>query len=201
SMVSGLVIDPGTDLWASMADVAARVGAWLYVTEDRTWRVRSRPVVGSIALALTVGEAGTIITSEAGMSREGWANYTILEYRFRDGAGDQTVYGRAKVIDGPLRPAAAGYRMHTETRNIKATQDQADAAAGSVLRNLVTRGRTLTLRAIAAYWLRPGETIEVTLPTGETETHLVRSVSFTPAAGTMDVVTRQPNDATIETGE
>lgn len=202
SFVSGLEVPVGQQLWDPVGEVANRAGLRVYVQGDRTWRIRGRANVGTSVHRLEVGKAGTIIESETGLSREDWANYVILEYGFKNTSGVQVkVFGRAALTDGPYRPAAVGYRMHVDQRTVSVTQTQANYAAASVLRHMMTRGRSMTLTAGAAYWVRPGQTVEVQLPTGAAELHIVKSVTFHPLKGTMTLTTRMPYTATITLGE
>jgi hypothetical protein len=201
--IDGMKVPVGSDLWSPIADLANRAGVWVHCTSDRKWRIRGRPAGTDAPVhRLAVGENGTIVTSDSGLDRGDWSNYVILEYFFTNAAGAQvTIFGRAGVTSGPFQPSVTGYRMYHEKRTQPITQAQADAAAATVLRNLVTRGRSLTLTAIAAYWLRPGHVVEVELVTGGPQVHIVQSVQFNPLAGLMTVTTRQPNDYTIQTGE
>jgi len=200
--VAGLEVATGTPMWSPIEDVAARAGVWVHCTPDRKWSITPRPGLTTPAHVLTVGTDGTIITARAPLDRTQWANHVLTEYSWTDGAGaQQTVYGRAAVTSGRFSVNSAGYRTVKRTYTRPATQAQADAAAASRVRNLVSRGRGLTLEAHAAYWLRPGDTITVQLPLGPAENHVIKSITFDPPAGLMSIQTRLPLDATITTGE
>lgn len=194
---------PGDDVWSILDDIAARTGSRIWCNEAGIWHLSARTDdAGPTALDLTVGKNGTIITSDASLSRESWYNAALLRYRWTDaGNTERIVYGRARANTGPYSVHEAGSKTYFEEIERPATQAGADRAAESRLRNLFTRGRALTLRAAAAYWLRPGMTISVQLPTGEPELHLVQSVTFNPHLGVMDVSTRQPLSSTITNGE
>jgi hypothetical protein len=76
-----------------------------------------------------------------------------------------------------------------------------DAMAASLLRRCLAKGRGIDLSAIAAYWLRPTQTVTVQLPIGPQERHLVRAVEFSLHEGTMQVSTKNPDTvSTISTG-
>lgn len=201
--LADLEVELGADYWSLLNEVATRTDVRLWCDERRIWRLTLRPEKAKDpALFLTVGEAGTIITSESGLSREDWYNAALLVYRWRDPEGtDREIIGRARLWDGPYSVSAIGAKVYHESSTRRISQATADAAAASRLRNLMTRGRSLTLKAAAAYWLRPGHTVNVQLPTGAAENHLVRSVTFHPHTGDMDIVTRQPTESTIRTGE
>lgn len=203
SALADLEVELADDYWAVLDDVAARTGTRIWCDETRTWRIQARPeAAGPTSLDLTVGKNGTIITSESGLSREEWYNAVLIRYRWRDAAGnEQERVGRARAWEGPYSVPEVGAKVYAESVSRPVSQAGADAAAASRLRTLFSRGRSLSLTAGAAYWLRPGHTVRVTLATGPTEDHLVQSVTFHPHAGTMDIKTRQPNTLTITNGE
>lgn len=201
--LADLEVDLGDDYWSLLDDVAARTGTRIWCDETRTWRIQARPeAAGFTSLELTVGRDGTIITSQSGLSRDEWFNAVLMRYTWQDAARNEYVrIGRARIWDGPYSVPEIGAKVHFEDVSRPASQAGADAAAASRLRNLFSRGRSLSLRAGAAYWLRPGMTIRVQLPTGAAEKHLVQSVTFHPHQGLMDLVTRQPVNANISNGE
>lgn len=199
----GLEAPIGTNYWSVTEDAAQRTDAWVYCDGSDTWRITTKPTVAATpAHSLVVGENGTIITSQATLDRNAWANAVCITYSWADAENNQfTVHGRAVATAGQFSVGQVGYRAEHVEREIPTTQAQADRAAAGMLRNLLSRGRGLTLEALAAYWLRPGMTVSVALPTGDQELHLVQSVRFRPGTGTMTVVTRQPLNVTITTGE
>lgn len=201
--VAGMDVKIGTDMWSPIEDVAARAGLWVYCTTDRKWRISNRPELGGTPRhALEVGRNGTIFSSTSRIERKEWANESIVEYAWTDAAGaSQVIYGRARVTSGPYSVNVVGYKTDHKRYERPATQAQADAAASTRVKSLVTRGRGLELEAHAAYWLRPGDTITVQLLTGAAEAHIIKSITFDLVAGRMSIQTRQPLNVTITTGE
>lgn len=196
--------DIGDDAWSLLDDVAARAGVRIWCDENRVWRIEARAERTSwTSLDLTVGAAGTVVTSDSSLTREEWYNAAVLRYRWQDAARNEYVrIGRARVEDGgPYSVTEVGAKVYFEERERPASQAGADAAAVSRLRTLVTRGRSLSLTAGAAYWLRPGHTVRVKLKTGNWTNHLVQSVKFRPHEGLMDLVTRLPENVNIRSGE
>lgn len=193
----------GDDAWSLMDDAADRVGLLVYCDGFRRWTIKARPEVAATPVhVLSVGREGTIISSQATLGRENWYNAAVLRYRWTpEGQAERIIYGRAAVTTGDLRPSLVGYKTYTEEINRPIGQAQADAVAAAKVRTLATRGRSMTLEAVAAYWLRPGHTVEVKLPTGEPELHLVQSIKFSPLKGSMSITTRQPLNIEIGTGE
>lgn len=193
----------GDDYWSLMDDAAQRTGTRVYNDEKRQWCVEPRTVnAGTPVHHLTVGEAGTIVRADASLDREEWYNAVCLRYRWNDAANvEHVIYGRAQVTSGDYATSAVGHKVYFEEIGRPVSLAAANAAAAAMVRNLVTRGRSLTLEAAAAYWIRPTDTVRVTLPTGPTANHLVQSVTFRPLDGLMTVTTRQPENVTISTGE
>lgn len=186
------------DRWATVDDLADVIGADVYDNGLRTFYITPRPTVASLSAAtLKVGTGGTITGSDAVLDRDDWANYVSLRYRWRNAAGvDQQVIGTATVASGPFAPATTGLKIYTEDRNVPASVGSANAAAKAVLARFLSRSRSYTLSAVSYWWLRPGMTVTVQLPTGNQERHLVASVEFTDD-GSMTVTTRLPDNASV----
>lgn len=190
--VSSVIFD---DRWAVINDLADRLEKQVYDNGMRNWYIAPAPTVGNLALELKVGEGGTIIDSDAGVDRdEGFYNYVWLRYEWNNGTSDQVVNGTRRIQTGPYAATTGNYKILKIVRNVGTTSTEANNAAAALVARTVTRGRTFSLSAISAYWLRPGHTVEVTLPTGDPESHLVSSVAFDLRDGTMRVVTRLPDN-------
>lgn len=202
--LADLEINHGESMWSGLDDIASRTGKRIYCDEFRTWRILDRPeLAGAPAHSLTVGQDGTIVTSDTTLSREGWYNSVVVVHRWTpDGGGDEIkIIGQAHASSGEYAVDTVGSRVYVETSDKPIGQAQADAKAAARLGNLLSRGRSMSLTAAAAYWLRPGMTVSVTLPTGDPELHLIQSITFRPLVGLMDLTTRQPLDTEITTGE
>lgn len=201
--LADLEVPTGTSYWDVMDDAGSRTGTWIYCDTARTWRITQRETATAApAAALTVGKDATLTSTRTTLGRDGWYNAVIVRHTWTDSAGtDRTAYGRARVSSGPLSVYTVGYKTKLIERSTPATAAQADRSAETACRSLASRGRSLSLTAIAAYWLRPGHTIAVTLSTGGTEHHLIKSVQFDPLAGLMTIETRQPLTADITLGE
>jgi hypothetical protein len=186
---------PYTDRWDLVNDLADQIEAQVYDDGTRQWWIAATPVIGTPALELKVGAGGTIIRSRSGLDRDTWFNQVFALYRWRDTSDvEHTITSVRSVTSGVYAAVVGNTKSLRVEREIATTQAQADAAASAMVKRLVTRGRTFTVTAIAAYWLRPGMTINVTLPLGDTEQHLVQAVEFDPIAGLMDVTTRLPDN-------
>lgn len=186
----------GADLWDDIESIGEQQGFEVYDQGDNTLRIARRPetVSSDPAAALTVGATGTIIESDAVVDRDDWANFVVIRYRtvaLTTGVVSY-VYGLARVTAGPYSWANAGMRSLIVDRIGAPSLDAANAAAAALLQRVLARGRGYTLTAVSAWWIVPGATVTVQLPTGTQERHLVASVTHT-TGGTMTVVTRLPD--------
>lgn len=200
-------MEPGQDALSMILDAAQRLNLSIYCQGDRTWRIRKpAEYVGATVLKLFAGASGTILSASTALTRgvgdgSGFHNAVCLKYSWKDGSGvDQVVYGNALVSAGTYAVSEIGYNGYFEERQhpIGSTA-LANQAASNTLASLVGRGHQMTMTAHAAYWLRPGHTVTVQLPTGDQQRYLVRQVQFNPVNGTMDLALFQPIDVTIST--
>lgn len=187
------------DWWDLVWDAFTAAGLDLYDNGVGVWTVAPMPteVSTDVDHDLSVGAGGTITASDAGLDRDQWANLVHVTYRWdeKDSAGvtsDSWVRGRAAVTGGPYTEAAAGLKVLVDEREGHPSQNQADGAAASLLRRLLSRSRSLSIDAVSAWWLRPGHTVTSQLPTGPQERHLVAGVTFR-TGGQMSVLTRLPD--------
>lgn len=199
SAVAGMTQAPGQDSWSLLADAANRAAAQVFVDSEAQWRIAPPPVLSAVtSLNLTTGGGGIISDATASLDREEFHNAVCLKYVWKDGAGvEQTVYGNAYVMDGDFAVSTIGYNTYYEERAVPATQVQADDAARSALAALGRRGASYTMTAVAAYWLRPGQTVTATLPDAEQDRVLVSAVTFNIGSGQMTVRLRRPEALNI----
>lgn len=198
------VLDPEAgEYWQAIDNLLDTVNADAWDDGLRSWHLTPRPVLGAPVHALAVGVGGTVESSSTALGRAGWANAVQLTYRWTtNNAGTVTTHalvGHAAVTSGPYAPATAGRVVYREVREMPSTQADADAAAASVLARRLAAGRSVTLTAIAAWWLRPGHTVDVTLPTGPTLPYLLTAVSFNLATGSMTLTAVRPDTTTTIT--
>lgn len=187
---------PYEDRWDLVLDLADRIGARVYDDGMRGWWIAPAPVLTTPTLLLQVGQYGTVPSSDSELSRDDeWANQVFLRYRWRDTSDvEHTISATRRITTGPYAAVAGNIKSRLIERAVSTTQAEANAAAASLVARTVTRGASLTLRAISAYWLRPGHTVTVQLPTGLAQDHLVESVEFDLLDGSMDVTTRLPDN-------
>jgi len=188
-------VQEGESPWSLMTELADRLNAWLYHDGLGTWRLDPRPeIAGKSVAQLTTGPLGTIVESSAALSTDVWGNAVVLEYRTDTGT-TQRSYAIATAGDFSIASAPRTVRKVTRTTPPTA------AAAESVLKRVITRGRSWQVTALDAPWVLPGLTVTVQLPTGDQERHLVQRTARNLDAGLMTVTTRQPFDVTIQSGE
>lgn len=185
----------GQDYGKIVIDVANRTNTWIRCDGDRRWHITQRSeVAGVSAHKLMTGPDGTITSSDVALQREDYANNVILKYTWKDANNDEvTLFGTGITYgNGKHGIDTIGFNTYYEEREGPITQYAADITAQNVLKYKLSRGRGTRIDAVAAYWLRPGMTVTIQLPTGEQERHLVRAITFTPQTGSMSVTTRQP---------
>ncbi|MBX9243410.1 hypothetical protein ICW40_01140 [Actinotalea ferrariae] len=191
-----LTVQTGANLWSVVVELQDRIDAWVYVDGARTWHVTDRPhLAGVSAHQMHVGPGGTVTASTAALDVREWGNAVLLQYP------DDT-FAFAQITTGPLAVGTVPTKVVKQSRTVDVGSTlNRWAVAETLLRRVYSRGRGFTLTAVAAYWLRPGHTVTVQLPTGPQERHLVARVTFHLGTGRMTVVTRVPDDTpTITTG-
>lgn len=183
--------------WDALADICDELDAAIYDPGDGNFVVaqRSYQTEPNASVSLTVGANGNLLDSDAGISRDDWANLVIVWYKWRDAAGvEQEAASSRWVNTGPFSVTAAGYKEYLEVRDgVVGTNAKAYSVAGTILRRFLARSRSYTVEAVPAWWVRPGQTVTLQLPLGSQERHLVSRVGFTP--GRMRVETRLPDTA------
>lgn len=185
------------DYWDAITDIADQLNVDVYDQGDRTFRIAPRRAIASSSvLALTTGPGGTILASESSISRDDWANFVALRYEWTPSTtlgNTRREYGSARVNSGPYN-VSLGYRNYAEQRAMPTTRAAANNVAAALLGRMLSRSQGLRVTAVAAWWVRPGHTITVTLPTTAQERHLVAAVEFDLSEMTMTVTTRLPDN-------
>ncbi|AOT04959.1 hypothetical protein [Arthrobacter sp. U41] len=197
---TALVGEFGETAWSLLEEAQRRTGTWIYSFNGRDWMITTRPEITSEPVhSLTVGENGTVIENESVLSRDSFYNQVLLRYEWTDETmlpADQFVVGQAHVTGGPFSINTIGPMAYVETIERRMSRAEANAAARDKLTRTLTKGYEFTVLAVAAYWLRAGDTVSLTNG-DKTENVLVKSVNFDPAEGTMSLTLRKPEHATI----
>lgn len=200
-----ITVDPVTDRWATIADIADRINAQVYDNGLREWFIAPTPNIAATPNAtFDIGDEGTITGGQATLDRNDWFNYVFLRYKWTNTSGvAQEVRATQYVNAGPYSVTGpASKRIYMEEREVPTSQTVANAAALSILKRFLTRTRTYSLTAIAAYWVRCGDTVSVNLPSFVApELHIVQRVRFLPLQGLMELDTRLPdNEISVGSG-
>jgi hypothetical protein len=202
-------VDPGQQ-WTGKAgdnyldiarDIADRVEGWLRVDEFGTLLFTGRTVGGKPAShRLRVGADGTVITVADTLSRDDWANFAYVRYEWTtkttSGGVTTEVQKTASAwasATGAYDPVNVGKVGVSEIRQMMGSQVQASFAAPALLKRYLIRATSLSVQAIAAYWLRPDDGVSVALPTGPEVAYRVSAVSFNLDDGSMAIRTRTPD--------
>lgn len=183
-----------------LREIADRTGLWFRCDEFGTWTATSWPAGGgTVAHQLREGADGTIVEAQTGLSREGFTNAVFVRYAWTDAhviaPGEppaETVQreatGYAAIADGPYSPLAVGRVPLIEERRAPSSPEGAAQTAANILRRSWAHGDTLSVDAVAAYWLRAGHLVQILLA-GETTaaTYLIQRVTYDMDAGRMSI--------------
>lgn len=168
----------GQVLWDVARDIAAAGKVWLFNDGLGTWRIKPRPVLASDPkTVLQTGAEGTIISYQIGRSREAYADGVIVKHSWGS-ADNQTVTGVASVEEPT--------RWKVLNRDTAITKPAADEEAKGLLGRLKGVVLSIEVEAKAAYWLRPGDFVQVRIP-GVEKLCRVSRVQFSFPAGRMNV--------------
>lgn len=195
----------GQPVWTLLEEILAASETRLYVDSFGQWIIGTTPSEAAAVPShvLADGVAGTVITRAYEHSRDEFSNYVLRVHRWRDDAGnDREVVGAARIESGPLSIWSAGIAGRVYESTVPTSQGNATSGARAMLRKAATMGGGHEITAIAAYWLRPGDTVHIVREGKPTEAHLVAKIRFDLLAGSMALTTRKPLNAyTIITGD
>jgi hypothetical protein len=182
-LTSSIPVKAGGSVWDFMDELALAANVRLFVDSEGVWNITPKVTEAS---ADVTGLAGTVSDSEDVLDRNEYYSAAVLKYSWTDALDvDRTIIGKWGTLPGKV------YYAELDTA---ATQATADTAAQATIRNLSTRGDSYVCTSVAAYWLRPGDTVQVTLANGTDVPHIVRQVVFHLTNGTMTVTTREPSN-------
>lgn len=173
----------GKSVWEFMNDLVLAADLRLFVDPDGVWTLTGKATEADPVDFTVLNRSSD---TEDVLARNGYYSAAVLKYAWRDALDvEHVIYGRYGTLPG--RVFYAEYETST-------SQAAADAAAHATVRNLSTRGDSYVTNDVAAYWLRPSSTVQVTLASGSDVAHLVRQVVFHLVNGTMTTTTREPSN-------
>lgn len=182
TLAEPLTVGPSTNLAGLVSSLADQADVWLRCDALRVWRITDRPrAIGQSVVQVTTGSTGITTEVEDGMSRTDWANAVSLEF-------DNGQFAFASYTAGEMGTSSVG--IVADTFRISAPwpgTPAATQAAYSRLARSFTRGDAQALTALAAWWVRPGDTIT----TPEAERVIVSSIKFTFPDSLMIIQTRK----------
>lgn len=176
----------GTTYWQDLERVLDMIGAEAFFRPDRIVYYRTIPTISTPVYVLATGPGGTVTGYESTLERA--VNEVFLAY-------SNGVTGIWQDTD-PSSPtkigSTAGHYGLYESRQGTPSVEDANAAAKAYASRVRGTMRTLTVRAVPAPWLEPGDTVTVA-PIGQpAEMHLIQSVSIPLGMDVMTVTTRNP---------
>ena len=202
-----------TDRWVGQAgdqpllmamEIAGRIGGWFYADPDGVWQLRALDEIDVTTLGrhqVRPGADGTLVTGQDELTREGWANYVQVTYRWQTrtpatGTGTVTEHvatGYADVVEGDYADYVSNRSSYLSERTTPGTVAQAKAAARYLLTRMLDRGTDIQVESVAAYWLRVGASIDLDLPDQDQQELVVQAVTFHLDTGLMNLRTRLPD--------
>ncbi len=186
-LVNAVPLVTGQSMWEAIADIALAAGVRVYVDTDGTWTIAPKAsLAGTTAAYLSTGGGGIVDTSEDVLTRDGYNGAAAVKFAWKDAGGTE------HVVVGKY--GDQGKKTFSQERKYPVSQGQANDAAQAIVKTQSTRGNTYECNGVAAYWLRPGDTVQVTLANGTEARHIVKKITFNFTAGTMSVVTREPSN-------
>jgi hypothetical protein len=173
------------DVWPAVEAVMTATNGEAVFNADGALVLRDTPVRDTpAALRLVTGETGQRGATLTGYrSTRGWApNKVVQLYQELQDNGPR----RTGIWEdtGPIAGTGTGYGRHTEiTRTSVDTgqlppQSTADRAALALAKRHRGAFRSVELRCIPAPWISPGDTVQVVLLGGLSETLLVTAVTW-----------------------
>jgi hypothetical protein len=195
-LTSAVVLEQGQPVWDVLYHLALTAGLWLYVQDDGSWRLTTKATqAATTSVYLGSTGPGSIVTKlDDVLSRNGYYTAAMVRYQWKNTSGvDQEIVGTWAPT------AAAGWKGSGQKtllieRKGAISQFNADQAARLTVKNMSTRGASYQVDAVAAYWLRPGMTVQITLANGTVERHICKQVVFHLGSGSMTVTTREPSN-------
>jgi hypothetical protein len=191
-LVAAVALEPGRPLWEQIYAIALAAGFWIYVDSSGVWQLQARPAVaGEAAAILREGPGSLVKKIKHSRDLDDYATAAVLRYRWKDAGGaDREIFGTWAPPSG-TRAAGAGQKTFYAERSTQTDQYGADEAARLTVAALSTRGDSYAVDAIAAYWIRPGQTVSLT---EDDVRHIVKTVAFNLGEGTMTITTREPSN-------
>jgi len=196
STASTPVLTWDNDRWAAIADLAASIGAEVFVNADGQFVIRPIPAItGPVAWYVDVGAQGVLVKAERQISREATYNVVVagaervdnlppLEATVQDNDPASPTY-----VSGPFGQVPYFYFNNGIT-----TAAQATATAQGLLDRVRGLARTVSLESVPNPALGAGDVIQVVYPDGTYERHVVDSLTIPLGPdGSMPIGTRSTN--------
>jgi hypothetical protein len=163
------------DPWQIIEKACQSCGCEAWFDQNGRCVVRAEPALAAPVDALRVGSnvTGYQIGHEAAYSR--------VELRYKDKStppNTRTGVWQDLRADSPTSVARIGRVTLREDDDsaLYPSQAQADAAAAALAGRAAGRARRAVVRHVPRPWLEPGDSIEITLAGGPTETQMIESV-------------------------
>lgn len=180
------------DRWQAVNSLAETIGAWVHVDSTGDWVIDPTPTELAVTpdWAFAAGDDGTLITADTGTDRTEMFNKVTVRFELPF-AGSQSATATDTSPTSPTRwDGPMGRKPTIVDNDTCATTAEAQKAADALLAQYRGRGRQISLDAVYCPLLEPGDTIQIDLPDGGSETHWVDSLTLPIPAGQMSLRTR-----------
>lgn len=187
-----LIAQEGDDRWAFAQSMATAVSMRLYFDGDGVL-VLAPDALSTPVLTIAEGEAGVLIQASRRWTREGAFNRVIAT---GENTGETAPVRGVATDDNPLSPTyyfgSFGRVPRFYSSPLLATDDQAAAAAQTILNRQLGTTESVSFGALVLPQLEPGDTVRITRErSGINEDHLIDSLTLPlSATGTMTGATR-----------
>lgn len=180
--------------------LADSIGCEVYADQTGRFIIRRQPTLDDAPVwAIDAGSTGVLIKADRELTRESVYNAVIATGTRTDGT--PPVY--AKVTDDdPDSPTRYGGPFGRKPRYYSSplllTTEQAQAAAAALLARAKGYVATVTVEAVPNPALEPGDVVEVRLPDGTRQRHIVDKVPLSFSASDSQSLTTRSTDLPAE---
>ena len=179
--------------WQAIQDLAKAIDADVAVGADGGWTIKPERPPAVPVWRISAGENGTLVAEETSFSRREMYNAVPIRWSDPSGTGSGLVYlvdndpNSPTYYDGPFgrkpRPE--------ETIDTITSEAQAIEAATTLLDKYSGRTRSIKMSAVHMPLLETGDVINVRLPNGDSERHVIDTITLPLGSeGVMSVTTR-----------
>ena len=187
--------DVEADPWAAVQELAAAIGAEVYVDPDGVFRVAELPdlLTAPVAWEVDAGPDGALVSASRAHSRDDMYNYVLATgENTEENVPPVSAYAADEdpssptYVSGPFGRVSFFYSSPTLTTTVLAQN-----AATKLLRDAIKPNATADISSLPNPLLEPGDVVRVTYGSGERELHQIQgfTVDLSPEGGAFTLST------------